>query len=150
MAVIDAYRAIAFAARAIPGQYGLHPHAVAIGTGAWSGSNTGGGLESITWTPIVESGSKNPKVRWLKDDEIAIGGLQAGTVQVGPITPAFPGGGTSTATLLGTPLTTGKTLYMRITGPQHPNGALYRVTSTSFEKAIHYTLRGAPVTEVTP
>lgn len=145
MAHPDDFRAIAYAARAIPGQFGLRPHAVAILSGSWSGSHTGDGTETTTSVALTESGGYPPKVRWLNDEDRAVGNLPDGTVEIGPITPAFSGGGTDIASLNASALSRGHTLHLRITGPQHPSGAIYRVLGVECDRAIHYTIRAAPV-----
>lgn len=131
--------------RAIPGQLGLRPHAVSLVTTTWSGAVTGEGTKTVTIVPLVESGGFPPKVRWLSDKEIAFGQLAGGAARVGPITPDFPGGGTSVATLTASAAATGQTRHLRITGPQHPSGALYAITGTDFSAALHFYITAIPV-----
>jgi hypothetical protein len=135
------------AVRAIPGQLGLRPHAVAIIQTISSGAHTGDGARSETETAITESGGQPPKVRWLNDEQLALGNLPKGTVLVGPITPAFSSGGTDLATIQGTALLQGDTLHVKITGPKHPNGALYRVTKINADRALRYMITAEPVSE---
>jgi hypothetical protein len=87
----------------------------------------------------------SPKIRWLKEDEIAVGGLLAGSVEIGPITPLHQGGGTDLTALQGADLNTGDVRMLRITGPKHPTGADYRVTSLQADKALRYMIRAEPV-----
>lgn len=148
MSAADAYRAICFQARAIPGQFGLRPHTVEVGIGSWSGTGTGGGHGTTTWVTIAESGGFPPKVRQLKGDEIAIGNLADGAVRIGPITPDFPGGGTSVAVIMAEAIATGQTRHLRITGPMHPNGALYAIKSTDFTAALHYFITAEPISQL--
>lgn len=141
----DRYRAIAWQYRHLPGDYGLRPHTVEIGIGSSTGTHTGDGGVTTVWTPIVESGGVPPKCHWLSDKELAFGQLAAGAVRVGPITPDFPGGGTSVATLTASAAATGQTRHLRITGPQHPSGALYAITGTDFSAALHFYITATPV-----
>lgn len=131
--------------RGLPGQYGIRPHTVALvqilNTGAHPGSVANEGVS----TPLTEGNSQPPKVRWLKDEEIAVGALSSGTIEVGPITPAFDGGGTDLTALQGADLQTNDQLYLRITGPKHPDGALYRITDLQCERALRYMIRAVPV-----
>jgi hypothetical protein len=147
MAAADAYRAICYSARAIPGQLGLRPHTVSVVTTTWSGAVTGEGTKTETVTVIAEAGGLPPKVRWLSDEEVAVGSLQGGAVEIGPITPLFSGGGTDTTLLKGASLGVGDEIRILITGPEHPNGALYRITSTDFGSALHYMIRATPITD---
>jgi hypothetical protein len=140
----EKYRTIVWQHRNLPAIHGLRPHSVAIIDAAWSGAYVGRGDESRYETPLVESGGHNPKVRWLTDEELALGNLLKGVVEIGPITPDFSGGGTS-LTMLNPTTTAGETLHLLITGPQHPTGAKYRVTSVGCDRALHYTIRAEPV-----
>ncbi len=136
-----------FNARSIAGQLGFRVNSVAIVI-ARTGSGeqfTGDGQRYERVTPITEANQQAPKVRWLKDDELAVGNLEAGTVEVGPITPEFSGGGTSRALLTGDDLEAGAVRLMRITGAQHPDGADYRITDVKVDRALRYKLRGVPV-----
>jgi hypothetical protein len=47
----------------------------------------------------------------------------------------------------GSELLKGETRQLLITGPQHPEGALYRVTNIKSERALHYMLRAEPRTQ---
>jgi hypothetical protein len=144
----DAYRAICFQARAIPGQFGLRPHTVEVGITGYTGANTGDGSPTAAWTLIHEAGGISPKVRQLKGDEIAIGNLADGAIRIGPITPDFTGGGTSVAVLMAEGIATGQMRHLRITGPMHPNGALYAIKSSDFTAALHYYLTAEPITQL--
>lgn len=145
----DRYRAIAYRARAIAGeQHGLRPHTASIIQTIWSGAHTGDGSRSETETAIVEAGGQPPKIRWLNDEALALGNLAKGSVQVGPITPLFSGGGTDLVAIQGTALLAGDTLHVRITGPKHPTGALYRITKVDEDRALRYMITAEPVSEV--
>jgi hypothetical protein len=148
-AMRDRFRKVAWNYRHIRGDYGLATHTVEVGLATWSGTHTGDGTETITWTPIVEASGQPPKVRWLTTEEIAVGALQRGSVRIGPITPDFSGGGTSAATLLANAATTGQTRYVRIVGPTHPDGARYLIQNTDFGAALHYFITAEPVSEET-
>lgn len=145
MSVATTAKRILFRARAIAGRMGLHPHTVELGLTTWSGPYTGDGTPTTTWTPIVERGGQPPKVRWVSDEEIAVGGLAGGSIRIGPITPDFSGGGTSAAILAGAAATTRMTRHVRIIGPAHPAGALYAIKGSDFGSALHYTLTCEPV-----
>lgn len=145
MSTVDDLRRTVWDARWIPGSFGLRPHTVEVGLGSWSGSVTGEGTLTTTWTPIVEANGQSPKVKWLSTEEIAVGGLQKGSVRIGPITPDFSGGGTSVAQIMLDSMTTGQTRHVRITGPTHPTGAIYVLKNTDFGSALHYYITCEPV-----
>ena len=132
--------------RAIPGNLGLRIHSVTLITSAWSGSHTGDGTETTTETPIYESGSKSPKVRWKTQEEVAVGNLARGTCEIGPITPSFTGGGTVFASFGN--VDAGETVHIKITGPEHPSGALYKLTHIHQETPFRIMLEASPVAEV--
>ena len=144
MTLASGLRKLAWSVRAIPGQLGVRPHRVSILKRTWSGSHVGDGTRTDVETDIVEAGGQPPKVRWLSDEELAVGGLNPGTVEIGPITPAFPGGGTALSLLDGSTLDEGEVRHLWIVGPQHPNGAAYRVKKLTADRALHYKIQAMP------
>jgi hypothetical protein len=127
--------------RAIPGKLGIRPHTVQLLSRSWTGTHSGDGVRSDVELDIVEADSQPPKVRWLADDEIAVGALTNGTIEIGPIT-------SNAAWLLeiqGDSLSIGDARYLLITGPKHPNGAKYRATRVTAHKAMHYLIQAQPV-----
>lgn len=144
MTLAAGLRKLAYSVRAIPGQLGVRPHRVSVLRRSWSGPHVGDGTRTDVEVDIVEAGGQPPKVRWLSDEELAVGSLNPGTVQIGPITPAFPGGGTNLGTLDGSALTAGQVRHLWIVGPQHPNGAAYKVTKLTADRALHYTIQATP------
>lgn len=143
----DRYRRIVHQVRHLPGVHGLRPHTVEILLGSWSGTHTGDGTETTTATEITERNGLPPKVRWLTTEEIAVGALASGTIEIGPITPDCSVGGTSLATILQTSIATGETRHLRITGPAHPDGALYVVENVSTGSALHYMVQAKPASD---
>jgi hypothetical protein len=145
MTLAASLRKLAFNVRAIPGQLGVRPHRVSILKRSWSGPHTGDGTRTDVEIDIVEANGQPPKVRWLSDEQIAVGSLEAGTVEIGPITPRFVGGGTDLGTIDGSTLIKGEVRMLRIVGPQHPTGAVYQITRISADRALHYTIQATPV-----
>jgi hypothetical protein len=141
----ESLKPLVFGVRSIPGALGLRPHSVSIVIASTSGTYTGDGTRSEDETAIVEASNQPPKVRWLKDEELAVGQLSAGTIEVGPITPSNGTIGTLLATLSGADLTDGQVRLLRITGAQHPDGADYTITRVNADKALHYSIQGVPV-----
>jgi hypothetical protein len=150
MALIDTVLPIAYAARAIAGQLGFRPHSVAVVTKEYSGDHVGDGLFAATETPITEDDGQPPKVRWLNDEQLAMANLVgASVIEIGPITPEHPGGGTSLALITGSDLPNGATLHYKVTGPRHPQGALYERVEVRSEKALRYMIRAKAVSAST-
>jgi len=142
MTLADDLKPIVYSARAIMGQLGMRPHRLERYV---IPAETPRDDLYPRVTPIVESGGQSPKIRWLNEEEQAVGGLPRGTVEVGPITPKFTGGGTDVALLRGDDLLPPDKLYYRIVGPHHPDGALYRLTKLSDEKALRIMMQLQPV-----
>lgn len=143
MTLAEDLKSVVFNARGIAGSLGFRTHRVYILDERWTGQHTGEGGPFPEQNEIVEGSSQPPKVRWLTDEEIAVGGLGSGSIEVGPITPAFSGGGTDLTTIAGA-LEQNATRYLMIVGPRHPDGARYRITSIRAERALRYMIRAAP------
>lgn len=141
----DRYRAIAYRYRNLPAQHGLRPYTVSVVTKSYTGDVTGEGNQVEIVTPITESDGQPPKVRWLNDEELALGQLGKGTIEVGPITPDFSGGGTDIATLLQTSAENAELVLYRVTGPEFPNGADFKRVGSDSSAALHYKIRLQPV-----
>jgi hypothetical protein len=144
----ERYRKLVNRKRAIPGErFALRTHSIERVVRFASSARDD---ISETVTPIVEANGQPPRIRWLTAEELTVGQLNPGTCEVGPITPAFGGGGTDIALLRGEDLGTNDKLYFRITGPHHADGALYRRFKLSDDKALHYTMQLVPVEQDTP
>ena len=141
----DDLRQLARDVRGIPGDMGIRPHRVYIQTSTFAGTYTGDGNRSTTETELTEGRGNPPKVRWLKADEITVGSLPAGSVKIGPITAQHPGSPVTAALLQARDAQEGDLRHVRIVGPMHPTGALYRLVSANLDRAIHYTLTASPV-----
>lgn len=146
MTLADSLKPLARSIRGIPGTLGIRPHSVSLLEREWSGTYSGDGTRTDTSTAIVEGNGQPPKVRWLTDEDIAVGGLSAGTIEVGPITSDHDAIA-RIGDIRGDDLDAGDARYLVITGPKHPNGAKYRITEVRADRAIHYTLRARPVNQ---
>jgi hypothetical protein len=140
----DDMRALCYSVRSLPGGlFDMRPYSVAVRVTTWSGSHPGDGTETATSTAITEANGQPPKVRFLNDEEIALGGLPSGSVEVGPITPDFPGGGTALSTLA--PASPASTVHYILTGPEFPTGAVFERASVRTDRAFHYLITLKPV-----
>jgi len=143
--VRDSFRQIANDVRAIAGRdFSIRPYTVERLESVNAGDYQLEGTETETAVEITVDGQP-PKVRWLSDEELALGGMASGTVEVGPITPDHAGGGHSWAVLCGGDLSEGDRLAYRLTGPEHPTGALYRFCGGKHDRALHYLIRLRPI-----
>ena len=142
----DDIRALAYELRALPGaEFEIRPYTVSVCVRSSSGTYAGEGAQTVSTTAITESDGQPPKVRVVKDEQIALGGLPHGSIRVGPITPDFPGGGTSITTLTGNGATTGDSFYYLITGPDYPSGARFVLVEASADKTFGYFVTLAPM-----
>ncbi len=145
----DAEDALAerYEGRAEAGEAGFRQHSAAIIIEHWTGAQAGDGTRYTTEIPIVEARGQNPRIRWLTDEEIAVGGYAAkAVVDIGAITPPFAGGGTDLTPL--NEMSTRDTAKVILRGHRHPNGASYRISQLSF-KPLRNMLRAALIDEGT-
>lgn len=134
----NSLKGILESARAIPGQLGLRPHRVYLVVRTSDGAEVGDGTTVETTVEILNS-AQPPRTRWLNEEALAIGGYDRATVRIGPITPDHSAGGMSVTQLRPAPgAGVNGTVNLRITGPMHPNGALYRVEKFEGHSALHY------------
>jgi hypothetical protein len=145
MTLASGLKGLAYNVRGIAGALGVRPHTVSILKRSWSGSQPGDGTQTDVEMTIHEGGNFPPKVRWLTEEQLAVGNLGAGSVAIGPITPSFRGGGTDLSFLDGSLLEAKEARYLRITGPMHPQGAVYRIVKLTADHALHYTITASPV-----
>ncbi len=144
MSLVTELRKTLYAARSIAGRLGFRVHTVALIQHYSMGEHTGD-VDLSKTIPLTEQDGYAPKTVWLNDEQLALSGLGRGTVDIGPITPEFPGGGTSLGSLDARDLATGDTLHVLITGPNHPEGAVYKVVDIKADKALNYRMRATPV-----
>jgi hypothetical protein len=126
-------------ARSIPGELGLREHTVRMRRSLWSGDYTGDGTTQDQFVEAIE-GEHPPRVRWLTDGQRALGEHAEGSVEIGPMTPEFVGGGIDFGALIGSALDKGEQLEVLITGPRHPSGGTYRITKARYQSALSYYL----------
>lgn len=87
--------------RGIPGELGFRPYQVEVRKVSWSGSRPGQGTRTITSTPLLVGNGQDPKVRSVTRKDVVAGTIEAveGQWDIGPLTPAFAGGGVDADTL---------------------------------------------------
>lgn len=144
MALTDELKVALYSARSIAGQLGFRPHTVSLVTVYRQGTHTGDGARAEVLTPILEANGQSPTIVWAKDEDVAMGLVPKGQAIIGPITPSFSGGGTDLSDLAGADLERGDVRLLRITGPQHPNGADYRIRAIKADKALNYMITAIP------
>jgi len=145
MALADDLLPVAYELRAIAGQEGFRPHSATLITTMESGTHTGDGGDNEIRTPLLEANEQNPRIRWLDDEEIAVGGYPGkGVVEIGAITPLFAGGGTDLEILTGADMQRRDRMYIEIVGPKHPKGQRYVVLDVQAERPLRYVIRARP------
>lgn len=128
--------------RSIPGKLGLRPYSVKVVLRIANGDLDSVSLESgysDSETDIVEADGYPPKVRKLTDEERTHWGFARGGFKIGPITPAFTGGGTSLSDIMRESDWRDK-VFVILTGPAWPDGARFRVADVEHDRAMHYML----------
>lgn len=80
--------------RGIPGELGFRPFEVWVRKTTYSGPRVGIGASTVVETKLLVGG-KNPKVRQITKKDVVAGSQEyaATHYEIGPLTPAFPGGG---------------------------------------------------------
>lgn len=131
--------------RSIPGAIGTRDYSLSITVRTNDGDYGLEGTPSDVTTVIQEANGKNPKVRFLREDERALGQLPAGSVEVGPITPySAAGGGLTWAQLTAQDTADKNLVWYTLTGDQAPNGAKYRLVGSESSSTLHNTITLAP------
>ena len=124
------------AARAIAGPNGLDVRTskLAIVTRTWSGGRLGMGTSSDARLELAQI----YKIKDVSSKEVAGSGgrYQQEDIRVGPITPAYSGGGYTPAQLAPTGAN-GKEILYELTGP---NSGLYSLVECCTDSAFHYSL----------
>ena len=139
MTLLDDMLPVAFEARAIAGELGFRQHTVEIIEEYFDVDSDDSAFAGSSRTPIVEDAGQSPKVSWKKADDVGFGNAMENIVEVGPITPAFVGGGTDLTTLMGD-LARGQVRNLWITGPKVPDGARYRILDVKADRALRYMI----------
>ena len=147
MSFISDLRDMAKDLRGIPGEIGMRPHRVFFRRVGFSGAFLGDGERLDTDTELLEGRGQSPKVRWLRADVLAVGGLPNGSCTVGPVTPSAMGGDVMDL-FHSASLISGDVQQLMIVGPMHPLGALYRVVGKSMDKGLAWTLTASPLEEL--
>lgn len=131
----------------IPGTLaGLRQHRVYRVETSSDGTYVGDGTITATETEILEGDNQPPNVEQPTDEQRALGGLAAGTLIVGPITPFQDGAGVQLSELGGSEISPQTdTLRIRVTGPIGDN--YYRIASREI-KDFRWMLTLEPVSEV--
>lgn len=138
MSFRDDVRALAESVRGIAEGFGVRPYSVVVRTKSWSGGQPGHGTLTESDATLTEGGS-NPKVTFTQTDEVFSNGGAIEVVEVGPITPDHPAGGTSLSTLAPT-LSDGEVVTYVLTGPRYPSGAEFELDSLKHHRGYQYML----------
>lgn len=152
MTLADDLKSVAYAARGIAGERGFRIYTVELVIRRNQGGAPGsfGDESSEIVIPITEGDGQPPRVRWLTDEELAVGQIESGTVEIGAITPSDGTVGTDITIFQAESYAQGDTRHIRLTGPKHPRGALYAISSIKAERALRIMLQCKPVEPAYP
>jgi hypothetical protein len=147
MSAVNEWRELADDIRSIPGSddFGLRENACFLVTKKWTGERPGDGDEETTLTPLTVGG-QNPKIKFPNQRDVALGLMSLGEVMIGPLTPAFPGGGTNRAYFDGSLLSPAEGLVIRIVPPDGGDSSDYKVNYTNTDSALRVMIKCTNVT----
>lgn len=128
-----------FAARGIAGGLGFRDYTIELETEFFDASADDSAFQGSSRTPIVEGDGQPPRFKWEVGDDASFGNSAEMTAKIGPITPAFPGGGTDLNDLIGA-LAAGETRHVWATGPKAPNGLRLRIINVQ-DRPLGYVIR---------
>lgn len=138
------FKRIARKARAIPGQFGLRTHRVFLRVQPNVGTEFGDNLITQE-TEFVEGDNQPPKVRFLNDEQLQLGNLPQGSVEIGPVTPGTASAGILDERLRGDDLGNLDTLTLRIVGPS--GDAIYTIKKRPMDRALHRMITASPLAQ---
>lgn len=128
--------------RGIAGVLGLRPFTVSITVRTWSGVRAGqGNRADVATTFGVSAGTQPPKVRFVSQKDIlaSAGKYVDGDIRVGPLTPSYPGGGTTPASFEPALGFLPTEIFWSVTGPTLPaSGAWCDKIGEETDSALHY------------
>lgn len=143
MSLADAFRRAADAGRKAAAAVAQRPVSVAVYFDTYSAAPDTAGATVLSSVPTTLS--PNPHVVFAADAASVFGGglrsgpnanLTAGQVRIGPITPAYAGGGYDPATLLPTPTDATQRVYLKLAGNGlAAGGEYYDIDRVEAEKA---------------
>lgn len=112
-------------ARAIAGELGFRLFQVWVRKTVWSGSRINVGTATVTEARLLV-GKQNPKVRQVTSRDVVAGTPEmfSAEYEIGPLTPAFPGGGTLEATINPEKTSSPTTVLYVLKGPGMPTDGL--------------------------
>lgn len=129
--------------RAICGQKGFRLRRVFLVTGTWESTGPGDGSEAEETYEILEDGY-SPWVRDVDEKRIAIGELDAGSIEIGPITPVE---GTPIATLTSSGLTEDQTAHIQIIDTETGESGRYEIINVDRDRPLRVMITAKPIRE---
>lgn len=136
MTLADDLKPIVWQARSIIGTLGFRQDRVYLYFD-WYADGEWGGPEK---TEITEAQGQPPKVHQVAFQDVPFGARMPDIIDIGPITPAFPGGGTDLTDWLA-PVQCGQARHILRVGPSCPDGKKYRILHILVEKSLRYMIR---------
>lgn len=129
--------------RAIPGDLGFRPFEVYVRKKMYAGPRIGVGAVTTTETRLLVGG-QNPKVREKRSKDVVAGTPEAqdSIFEIGPLTPAFAGGGIDEEVINPTRTATPTTFLFLLKGPGLPEeGLLCQRIEGDTDRPLRYIVR---------
>lgn len=143
MSIVDDAKPILDAARALLDDVGLREFRVFVRTRDWSGERVGLGTATEQLRELTVAGGKRPKVTALSPRAVVASGGQLGDTvfAVGPLTPAYAGGGVLPSDV--TPGRSGRReVHYLVRGPGLPaSGAVCKQLSADHSSPFRVTMQ---------
>lgn len=132
------------AGRGLTDAFGLRNFRVFVRTTDWTGERAGLGAKTTTLRELTVAGGARPQVVALRPQAVvASGGQLEDTVfEVGPLTPAYAGGGVEPVDMTPGQGTDRREVDYLLFGPGLPEaGAVCKQLSSDFSSPFRYTMR---------
>lgn len=130
-------------ARAIAGELGFRRYKVWVRTTTFSGARAGLGTKTVSDTRLLVGG-QDPKVREVTSKDVVAGTPEFHSIEfeIGPLTPSFPGGGTSQETIAPEKTDQPTTVLYLIKGPGLPTeGLLCKKIDDDVDRPLRMMIR---------
>ena len=134
MTLADDLKPVAYSARGIAGTLGFRPHSATLVFSYQNPSDGSGGV-ALTEHPIVEANNQPPRIKREKGENVPFGNAPGDLLKMGPITPAFSGGGFDIS-LFTRPLEDGESRHVVMRGPEFGDGEKYDILHVDQMRAL--------------
>lgn len=141
--IVEGARPVLDGARSLLDGVGLREFRAYLRVRDWSGGQAGHGTMTETRTELTVANGGKPKVVALSPRQVVASGGQLGDTmfEIGPLTPAYPGGGV-TPEDVNPPKVKGREMHYILVGPGLPaEGAVCKLVSANHSSPFRVMLR---------